>query len=146
MTVVSGRRTTPRARPLAAGHPGQSGDVLKRLEREFTDVQDVEFTIEDWQIMDPADGVRRSGRRAALRIAIDLVREGLITKEQALERVAGIDPAALVEGSLGPARQAGRLAGIGASGGIAVGRAALSSESAEPVCGGGGYPEKSTRP
>jgi pyruvate,orthophosphate dikinase len=67
--------------------------------------------------------------RAALRIAIDLVREGLIGDE-ALARIAEIDLASLVEVSLvSPGQPA--TSGIGASGGIAVGRVAFDSESAQ---------------
>jgi pyruvate,orthophosphate dikinase len=67
--------------------------------------------------------------RAALRIVIDLVHEELITRQEALERIAGIDLAALAQVALVSADQP-VLAGIGASGGIAVGRAAFCSESA----------------
>ena len=68
--------------------------------------------------------------RAALKIAIDLVHEGLIAQQEALARIAGIDLAALAQVSLLSAGEP-VAAGIGASGGIAVGRAAFSSESAQ---------------
>jgi pyruvate,orthophosphate dikinase len=103
---------------------------LKQLESEFGDVQDVEFTIEDGKLWILQTRSAKRTPRAALRIAVDLVHEELITRQEALERIAGIDLAALVQISL---VSAGKpvIAGIGASGGIAVGRAAFCSESAQ---------------
>jgi len=74
--------------------------------------------------------------RAALKIAIDLVHEGLIDKKQALARIADIDLGALVEVALA-AEQPPVLTGIAASGGIAVGRAAFDAPSAERLAAGG---------
>ena len=99
-------------------------------------MQDVEFTIEDGKLWILQTRSAKRTPRAALRIAIDLVREGLITRDEALERIAGIDLAALVEISLVAAGKP-VVAGIGASGGIAVGRAAFSSESAERLAASG---------
>ena len=124
--VVSGRRTPDTEETIVRALPAiaaELGDILKRLEAEFGDVQDVEFTIEDGKlwILHTRDAKRTP--RAALRIAIDLVHEGLIAGQEALARIAGIDVAALVEISLVAAGKP-VVAGIGASGGIAVGRAA----------------------
>ena len=137
--VVSGRRTPDTEGTIVRSLPtiaAELGDILKRLEREFTDVQDVEFTIEDGKLWILQTRSAKRTPRAAQRIAIDLVREGLITKDEALERIAGIDLAALVEISLVAAGKP-IVAGIGASGGIAVGRAAFSSESAERLAAAG---------
>jgi pyruvate, orthophosphate dikinase len=137
--VVSGRRTPDteetfvRSLPRAAA---ELGDILKRLEREFGDVQDVEFTIEDGKLWILQTRTAKRTPRAGLRIAIDLVHEGVITKQQALERIAGIDVAALDQVSLVSVDKP-VLSGIGASGGIAVGRAAFSSASAERLAATG---------
>jgi pyruvate,orthophosphate dikinase len=65
-----------------------------------------------------------------LRIAIDLVREGVIDEGEALERLEGIDFSQLaVTRFADPAEAVAR--GVGASGGVAVGRAAFDSASAE---------------
>ena len=93
--VVSGRRTPDTEEtiaPLAADDCGRDRrDVLKRLEREFGDVQDVEFTVEDGKLWILQTRAAKRTPRAALRIAIDLVHEGLISREQALVRIADID-------------------------------------------------------
>jgi pyruvate, orthophosphate dikinase len=137
--VVSGRRTPDTEETIVRSLPtvaAELGDILKRLEREFGDVQDVEFTIEDGKLWILQTRSAKRTPRAALRIAIDLVREGLITRREALGRIAGIDLAALVQISLVTAGKP-VVAGIGASGGIAVGRAAFSSESAERLAAAG---------
>ena len=137
--VVSGRRTPDTEEIIFRSLPtiaSELGSVLKRLEEEFDDVQDVEFTIEDGKlwILQTRSGKRTP--RAALKIAIDLVHENLITPQVALERIADLDLGALVETSLvSPDKPV--ASGIGASGGIAVGRAAFCSESAERLAAAG---------
>lgn len=137
--VVSGRRTPDteetfvRTLPAAAA---ELGETLRRLEREFGDVQDVEFTIEDGKLWILQTRSAKRTPRAALRIAIDLVHEGLITPPEGLQRLEGIEPAALVQISLASADDP-VTAGIGASGGIAVGRAAFCSESAQRLAAAG---------
>jgi pyruvate,orthophosphate dikinase len=130
--VVSGRRTPDTEQTIARSLPSiavELADVLKRLEKKFGDVQDVEFTIEDGKLWILQTRSAKRTPRAALRIAIDLVHEELITRHEALQRIAGIDLAALAQVSLVSADEP-VTAGIGASGGIAVGRAAFCSESA----------------
>jgi len=131
--VVSGRRTPDTEGTIARSLPtiaAELGDILKRLEKEFGDIQDVEFTIEDGKLWVLQTRAAKRTPRAALRIAIDLVHEKLITRQQALDRIAGIDLAALAQVSLVSADKP-VMAGIGASGGIAVGRAAFDTESAQ---------------
>ncbi|OGP54302.1 MAG: pyruvate, phosphate dikinase [Deltaproteobacteria bacterium RBG_13_52_11] len=65
----------------------QLDEIRTKLDRHYRDMQDIEFTIQQgklWMLQ------TRSGKRtglAALRIAVDMVRQGLITKEEALLRV-----------------------------------------------------------
>jgi len=94
--------------------------VLAQLEGEFGDMQDVEFTIEQGKLWLLQTRTAKRTPRAALRIAVDFVREGRISKEEALRRLSGLDLTGLavtrfVEGS------EPTLLGIGASGGVAVG-------------------------
>ena len=111
---------------------GELVAVRDKLERHYKDMQDMEFTIERgklWMLQ------TRSGKRtakAALKIAVDMVAEGLITKEEA---VARIDPAQLDQ-LLHPTLDAkaektviGR--GLPASPGAATGRIVFSAEDAE---------------
>jgi pyruvate,orthophosphate dikinase len=64
------------------------GDMLRRLERHYRDLCDVEFTVQEGrlQILQVRAGKRSA--IAAARIAIDLANEGLISREEALRRVA----------------------------------------------------------
>jgi pyruvate,orthophosphate dikinase len=130
--VVSGRRTPlgeaaiDRALPEAGA---QLRDILQRLEREFRDVQDVEFTIETGRLWILQTRAAKRSPLAALRIAIDLVHEGVITSREALHRLADLDPGALVRTRLdAPGEPV--LRGIGAAPGVAAGRAAFDSAAA----------------
>src|ERR1019366_4899917 len=137
--VVSGRRTPDTEDTISRSLPvvaAELSEILKRLEREFGDVQDIEFTIEDGKLWILQTRSAKRTPRAALRIAIDLVHEGLIMEQEALRRVAGIDPAALARTSFVAAADP-IIRGIGASGGIAVGRAAFASEGAQRLAASG---------
>jgi pyruvate,orthophosphate dikinase len=137
--VVSGRRTPDADETVARALPAlgpELGNVLKRLEQEFSDVQDVEFTVEDRKLWILQTRSAKRTPRAALKIAIDLVHEKLITPAQALERIADIDVDALVDVSLVSATRPAAT-GIGASGGIAAGRAAFDPESAQRLTAAG---------
>jgi pyruvate,orthophosphate dikinase len=137
--VVSGRRTPDSAEAIARGLPtieAELGDVLKRLECEFADVQDVEFTVEDGKLWILQTRSAKRTPRAAVRIAIDLVHEGLIAKDEALLRIADVDLASLTEARLvSPGKPI--ATGIGASGGIGTGRAAFDTESAQRLSAAG---------
>ncbi|HLG82282.1 MAG TPA: pyruvate, phosphate dikinase [Bradyrhizobium sp.] len=137
--VVSGRRTPDPEETIARALPTLTKElcgVLQQLEREFRDVQDVEFTVEDGKLWMLQTRAAKRTPRAALKIAIDLVHEGLIDRKQALGRIADIDLGSLVEVSLA-ADQPPVLTGIAASGGIAVGRAAFDAQSAERLAAEG---------
>jgi pyruvate, orthophosphate dikinase len=137
--VVSGRRTPDTEETIARAPPmlvPELSDVLQRLEREFLDVQDVEFTVENGKLWMLQTSAAKRTPRAALKIAIDLVHEGLIDQNQALARIADIDLESLVEVSLAQ-EQPPVQTGIAASGGIAVGRAAFEAARAERLAAGG---------
>jgi len=137
--VVSGARTPLSEAALAHALPAvahQLKDILATLERAFRDVQDVEFTIEDGRLWMLQTRAAKRTPRAALRIAVDHVREGLISPAEGLARVAGLDPATLLETRLLDAGEP-VASGTGASPGVAVGRAAFSSGSAQRLADGG---------
>jgi pyruvate,orthophosphate dikinase len=131
--VVSGNRTPDTEAAIAQALPQvakQLRETLSLLEREFTDVQDVEFTIEDGKLWMLQTRTAKRTPLAALRFAVDFVRQGLITPAQALHRLDGTDLDALARQTLtGVGEPAAR--GTGASVGIAVGRAAFDSDSAQ---------------
>jgi pyruvate, orthophosphate dikinase len=62
--------------------------ITKKLEKHYRDMQDVEFTIEKSKLwmLQTRDGKRTA--QAAVRIAVDMVEEGLITREEAVMRVS----------------------------------------------------------
>jgi pyruvate, orthophosphate dikinase len=88
--VVSGVRTPQPIAELERTMPnvyGQLRAITRKLEKNYRDVQDFEFTIQDGRLyMLQTRNGKRTGF-AAVRIAIDMVREGLITEQEALFRV-----------------------------------------------------------
>ena len=117
---------------------GELDAIRLRLEEHYRDMQDLEFTIQNrklWILQ------TRTGKRtgfAAIKIAIDMVREGLITKEDAIRR---IEPEQLNQflrpvfdpGQKSRAIDEGRLMsrGINAGPGAATGRIVFNAEDAE---------------
>jgi pyruvate,orthophosphate dikinase len=93
--VVAGIRTPQPLSKLAADLPEvyqQFVAIAERLERHYRDVQDMEFTIERGKLymLQTRNGKRTA--QAAVKIAVDLANEGIITREEAVNRV---DPASL---------------------------------------------------
>jgi pyruvate,orthophosphate dikinase len=88
--VVSGVRTPLSISELEKAMPKvyeQLKDITRRMEKHYRDMQDFEFTIQDGKLyMLQTRNGKRTGL-AAVRIAIDMVREGLITQEEAIFRV-----------------------------------------------------------
>ena len=108
--------------------------IHAKLERHYRDMQDLEFTIEQGKLwmLQTRDGKRTA--QAALRIAVELAQEKLITKEEA---VARIDPAALdqlLHPTIDPKAERKVIAtGLPASPGAACGEIVFSSEEAEAL-------------
>ncbi len=88
--VVAGIRTPVHISELEKIQPdtyNQLRDITTRLEKHYRDMQDFEFTIQDGRLyMLQTRNGKRTGR-AAVRVAIQMVEEGLITKEEAIFRV-----------------------------------------------------------
>ena len=107
-------------------------DTMRRLEEHYRDMQDIEFTVEDGRLYLLQTRSAKRTATAALRSAVSMVEEGLISREEAVARIdAGqldqllhpmIDPKAEVE-------VASR--GLNASPGAASGKAVLDADSAE---------------
>jgi pyruvate, orthophosphate dikinase len=137
--VVSGRRTPANAERLNARLPDAAralADGVRRIEKEFRDAQDVEFTIEDGRLYFLQTRSAKRSPRAALRIAVSMVHEGLIDKRTALSRVADIDPKKLaVTRFAEPATVAAKA--TSAAPGVACGRVAFSSASAKESAAAG---------
>jgi pyruvate,orthophosphate dikinase len=151
--VVAGIRTpqylTKTARETAGAKPasmeeampetyGELARVFDLLERHYRDMQDIEFTVQQgklWMLQ------TRSGKRtakAALKIAVDMANEGLITREEAIARV---DPAALdqlLHPTLDPDAPRDVLTkGLPASPGAASGKVVFDADTAERAAANG---------
>ena len=133
--VVAGIRTPNDISQLEEVMPkayAQLCEIYKTLETHFRDMQDIEFTIEDEKLYMLQT---RSGKRSAasaLKIAVDMVGEGLIDKKEALLR---IDPAALdslLHPQIKPGAAKNVIAkGLPASPGAAAGKAVFHADDAE---------------
>jgi pyruvate,orthophosphate dikinase len=137
--VVAGRHIPETEETLARALPTiatQLRDLLAQLEREFGDVQDVEFTVEGGRLYILQTRTAKRTPQAALRIAIDLVHEGLITPAQALRRLDGIELEALTHRRLLETHDP-VARGVGASSGVASGRAAFDSAGAKRLSDSG---------
>ncbi len=110
----------------------QLQDIYLKLELHYKDMQDIEFTVQDnklWMLQ------TRSGKRtaaAAVKIAVDMVDEGLISKEEAITRIDPLSIDQLLHPSLDPNAKTDIIAkGLPASPGAASGVVVFSSQEAE---------------
>jgi pyruvate,orthophosphate dikinase len=138
--VVAGTRTPKPIAALADEMPEMHRtlvDLAGRLERHFRNVQDIEFTVQEGRffLLQTRHG-KRTGA-AAVRIAVDLVNEGLVSREEAVRNL--VEPGHLDQ-LLHPGfadergyRKQGRVLakGLNASPGAAVGRVVFNAEDAE---------------
>ncbi len=97
--LVSGVRTPENINSLRAQSPEiytQLEELVRRLEGHFTDMQDVEFTVESGRLyLLQTRAGKRSGP-ATIKIAVDMVVEGLIAREEAISRVSPDDLRAML--------------------------------------------------
>ena len=138
--VVAGIRTPKKLAELESEMPEayrQFTQIAERLEKHYKDVQDLEFTIERGRLYMLQTRSAKRTARAAVKIAVDMVREGLIEKKEALRRVEPVQVDQLLlprfdEKALEDARKAGRYLGKGlnASPGAATGRAVFEADRA----------------
>ncbi|HVN53773.1 MAG TPA: pyruvate, phosphate dikinase [Anaerolineaceae bacterium] len=130
--VVAGIRNTEKIENLNNVLPeaySQFMDITARLEKHYRDMQDVEFTIERGKLwmLQTRNGKRTA--RAAVKIAVDMANEGLISKDEAVLRVTPEQVDTLLHPQFDPATKAaakkeGRFlaSGVNASPGAAVGQ------------------------
>jgi len=130
--VVSGRHELGSSAQIGALLPEvmqQIEALRKRLEAEFGDLQEFEFTVQNGQLFMLQT---RNGKRtplAALRIAVEMVAEGLLEPEAALARLQGYKLQAIKTESIrAKDGQAPLARAISAGVGVAVGEIALDSE------------------
>jgi len=139
--VVAGTRLTNDILQLKDEMPAVYSEfeqISEKLEKHYREMQDVEFTIEKGKLwmLQTRDGKRTA--QAAVRIAVDMAKEGLITREEAVLRVAPeqvdffLHPQFSLEATQA-ARKKGQLLayGLNVSPGAAIGVVALDADLAE---------------
>jgi len=123
--VVSGVRNTRDIAELADVMPAAHGElmeILRRLERHYGDMQDVEFTVEDGRLYMLQTRSAKRPAQAAVRFAVDAVAEELLTREEALLTIDAGNLEALLHRTFDPGLEYEALTrGVGASPGAAKG-------------------------
>ncbi|MCL5074581.1 MAG: pyruvate, phosphate dikinase [Chloroflexi bacterium] len=135
--VVAGIRTPQPIAVMAKEMPQvyqQFATIAERLERHYRDVQDLEFTVEAgklWMLQ------TRAGKRtaqAAVKIAVDMAEEGLISKHEAVQRVETAQIEQLLHRRIDPNAVVQVIArGLNASPGAASGKAIFDADLAEQL-------------
>ncbi|MEN6383529.1 MAG: pyruvate, phosphate dikinase, partial [Rectinema sp.] len=137
--VVAGIRTPIKLAELEKRDPKvykQLVDIRRKLERHYRDMQDLEFTVEEGKLYMLQCRTGKRSPIAAFRIAVDLVKEKLITKEEAILRIKASD----IEGIFYPMidksnttalKRSFLVQGIDAVPGAAVGRVVFNAKVAE---------------
>ena len=138
--VVAGIRPTKPLGDMAVDMPDAYDElqgIATRLERHYRDMQDLEFTVEHGKLwlLQTRDGKRTP--QAAVRIAVELAEDGLISREEAVTRITPDQVDAFLhprfaDDSRTDAVQDGRLfaTGLNVSPGAAVGRAVFDADTA----------------
>ena len=109
-------------------------ETMQRLEEHYRDMQDIEFTVEDGRLYLLQT---RSGKRtaaAALKIAVEMVEEGLISREEAVARIDPKQLDQLLHPMIDPrADYEAAAKGLNASPGAATGKVVLDADTAEAL-------------
>jgi pyruvate, orthophosphate dikinase len=138
--VVAGIRTPMQLSEMSKRMPKvykQLERVRQTLEKHYRDMQDLEFTVENGTLYMLQTRTGKRTPSAAFQIAVDMVDEGLIKVEEALERIRSDDVERLFYPVIDPRMNRAELSsrkvvqGINAVPGAAVGRAVFTAEDAE---------------
>jgi pyruvate, orthophosphate dikinase len=123
--VVSGVRTPRDIAELAEWMPeahAQLLQIMRKLERHYGDMQDTEFTIEEGRLYMLQTRAAKRPAQAAVRFAVDAVKEGLLTREQAIATIDAHSLHALLHPTFDPSASYDVIArGVAASPGAAKG-------------------------
>jgi pyruvate,orthophosphate dikinase len=116
----------------------QLTDVFDILERHYRDMQDIEFTVERGKLWMLQTRTGKRTAKAALKIAVDMAEEGLISQEEAVLRVDPAQLDQLLHPTLDSEAEREVIAkGLPASPGAACGKAVFDADTAEQWAGGG---------
>lgn len=139
--VVAGIRTPLPISKLAEDMPGiyaELVDIYKTLEQHYREMQDIEFTIQQGTLYMLQTRTGKRTAQSAVRIAVEMVEEGLIDKKTAVTRVDPEQLDQLLHPMIDPAAKVKVAAkGLPASPGAAVGRIVFTAEEAEEWAGRG---------
>ncbi|MDX1986797.1 MAG: pyruvate, phosphate dikinase [Candidatus Obscuribacter sp.] len=139
--VVAGVRTPLKISEMAGENQAIYDELLAnvgRLEQYYRDMQDIEFTIEQGKLYLLQTRTGKRTAAAAVKVAVDMVKEGIISKEEALGRVEPnqlnqlLLPSFVVE-DMARAKKEGRLLaqGLNASPGAAIGKIVFNPDESE---------------
>ena len=133
--VVAGIRSTEPISGLSRRLPEvgrQFTEYAEKLEKHYRDVQDLEFTVERGKLyMLQTRNAKRTGE-AAVNIAVEMVNEGLISREEAVARVEPRQLEQLIHPRVDPSAGANPIGrGVPASPGAATGQAVFDADTAE---------------
>ncbi len=134
--VVAGIRTAPKIAQMQTDMPEVYAEfqrIGQQLESHYRDVQDLEFTIERGRLYMLQTRSAKRTAAAAVRIAADMVDEGVISKEEAIARIEPGHVDQLLRDTFDPGalKQATKIVnGLNASPGAAVGRAVFDADTA----------------
>lgn len=135
--VVAGIRTpvpVERLKDILPEAYNELLDIYKKLERHYRDMLDIEFTIQKGTLYMLQTRTGKRTAAAALKIAVDMVEEGLIDKEEAIMRIDPEQLDQLLHPMIDPEARIKIIAkGLPASPGAAVGRAVFNAEDAEKM-------------
>jgi pyruvate,orthophosphate dikinase len=133
--VVAGIRTPMPISRLKRQMPRiyqQLEDIYQRLERHYKDMQDIEFTIQEGELFMLQTRSGKRSAQAAIKIAVDMVKEGLIDKREAILRVEPQQLEHLLHPMFDPKASYTPVArGLPGSSGAAVGQVVFTAERAE---------------
>ena len=139
--VVAGIRTPQPIDLLSQDLPAvyeQFLEIAKRLEQHYREMQDLEFTVENGRLYMLQTRTGKRSAPAAVQIAVDMVEEGLISREEAVSRVEPDQIEQLLHRRIDPAADVEVLAsGLNASPGAATGKAIFDADTANELASDG---------
>ena len=132
--VVAGVRTPKPIQQLEKEMPRvykQLKGITSKLEKHFRDIQDFEFTVQEGKLYMLQTRTGKRTAPAAVKIAVDMVKEKLITKEEALMRIEPAQLDQLLHRRIDPKAQVNVIAkGLAASPGAASGKVVFTADDA----------------
>ncbi|NLI61913.1 MAG: pyruvate, phosphate dikinase [Methanosarcinaceae archaeon] len=135
--VVAGIRTPSEINTLKEKIPRayeQLVDICEKLESHFADMQDIEFTIQEGELYMLQTRAGKRTAASATKIAVDMVKEGLVDRKTALMRISPDQINQLLHPTIDPKAKLNKIGkGLPASPGAAVGKVVFTPKDAEDM-------------